>query len=99
MNQFPLYTSLSKNLPKKDLTVAEKKAFIKHIKNMDKTACELVYALIRVYYLNNEDYISGFTIPYGGNFIKDELKFDLELLPKKLKQLLNRFVLLHIDKT
>ena len=98
MNQFPLYISLSKNIPKKDLSIAEKKAFIKNIKKIDQNGFELVYTLIRVYYMNNEDDISGFTIPYGGSFVKDELKFDLEIFPKDLKHILNKFLLLHIEK-
>ena len=98
MNQFPLYTSLLKDLPTKDLTIIEKKEFVKNIKKLDQDGCDLIYALVRVYYLDKEDNISGFTLPYGGKFVKRDLKFDLELLPKELKQLLNKFIFMHLKK-
>jgi hypothetical protein len=98
MNQFPLYTSLSIDIQKKDLTIVEKKEFIKNIKKLDQNGHDLIYALIRIFYLDKEDNISGFTLPYGGKFIKNDLRYDLESLPCKLKQLINKFIFMHIKK-
>lgn len=98
MNQFPLYTSLFKDIPTIDLKGHEKKEFCKNIKKLDQNGYDLIYALIRIYYLDNEDSILGFTLPYGGKYIKNDLKFDLEVFPSKLKQLLNKFIYVHLKK-
>ena len=68
------------------------------IKTIDDNTAELIYALIRVYQLeNNENNISTFTVPYDGKFIDNEIKFDLNELPIKLKHILFKFLKLHCN--
>jgi hypothetical protein len=65
------------------------------IKKIDDNTSELVYALIRVYQLENNENISTFTLPYDGKFIDNEIKFDLNELPNKLKHILLKFLKMH----
>ena len=96
---FPLYDSLTKNLPKKDLSVKQKKDFITDVDIFDQNGIELLYALTRVYQLQNNDYSnSNFNLPYGGKFIKEEIQFDLDDFPIPLKRILYKFVLKHKKK-
>ena len=97
MNQFPLYNNLLTDISSKDLKTIEKRNFIKNIKKLDQNGFELIYVLIRVYYIDKEDSTS-FTIPYGGKFVKEDIKFDLEVLPFTLKQILYKFIFMHIKK-
>lgn len=97
-SQFPLYNSLYKDLPDKDLKIADKKKFISHIKKIDQKGYDLIYTLIKVYYLNNEIDTTIYTIPYGGKFINKDLIFDLNEIPIKLRQLLYKFLNMHIEK-
>lgn len=93
MNQFPLYSVLNVNLPSKDLTAAQKNNFIKKIPLMDKDGRELIYALIRFY--NCENPSPSF---YDSIVSKNSVMFDLEHFPIPLKQLLYKFILLHLKK-
>jgi hypothetical protein len=94
---FPLYTSLSKDLPDKDLTNTQKNDLVKKISNMDSNGYELVYALIKIYYINS-DKNSLFNIPYEGKYVKDEICFDVDKLPCKLKQLVYKFAKLNTKR-
>jgi len=37
-------------------------------------------------------------IPYGGIFVKNDIKFDIDLFPIKLKHIIYTFVLKHTKK-
>jgi len=98
---FPLYDSLTKSIPKKDLSIKQKKDFITDIQIFDQDGIELIYALTRVYKLQNNDDThnnSNFNLPYGGKFIKDDIKFDLDDFPIPLKRILYKFVSKHKKK-
>lgn len=97
MSNFPLYTTLSKGLPKKDLTIAQKNDFVRRITKLDSEAYDLIYALIKCYYLEHENGDS-FTIPYNGTLAKDRINFNLLKFPNKLRQLLYKFVTVHKKK-
>lgn len=97
MSQFPLYMSLLKDIPKVDLKTTEKREFIRTVKKMDQYGYDLIYALIKVYYTDKAENISNFTLPYNGKFVKNDIKFELDMLPFVLKQILNKFVHLHIN--
>ncbi len=97
MSNFPLYTTLINNLPKKDLTIVQKNDFIKRSKKLDSEAYDLIYALIRSYYLEHESGDS-FTLPYKGKIAKDCLEFNLLDLPIPLRQLLYKFITIHKEK-
>jgi hypothetical protein len=98
MSKFPLYDSLSKDLPETDLTSTEKRLFIKRISKIDKHGHELVYALIRMYQVENNDENTSFTLPYNGTFLDSDIHFDLDKFPINLKQILFKFLSAHMDK-
>lgn len=98
MSQFPLYTTLMNNLPTKDLSVPQKADLVKKIGTMDTEAHELVYALVKCYYIehNKGDTL---TLPYKGQLSKkDGVEFDLLEMPIELRQLLFKFVTVHRKK-
>jgi len=96
MSKFPLYDNFSKDLPKGDLTISQKKLFIKYVQTMNNKGCELIYALIRMHQIENSEQNTSYTLPYGGSFINTEIIFDLSKLPLKLRQILFKFSQAHI---
>lgn len=98
MSNFPLYDSLSAESENIDLTTKQKDELIKLIKNFDdddEEGNERIYVLIRMFQLENSEDKSTFKIPYGGKYVKNDLKFDLNDLPFKLKQIIYKFVKIH----
>jgi len=99
MSNFPLYDNLINEIKtEEDLTTKQKDEFIKLVANIDENASELIYALIRVYQLENSENKNTFTLPFNGTFINDTIKFDLNELPNKLKQVLYKFIVLNKTK-
>jgi len=96
---FPFYDSMIKDVKDKDLTIKQKNDFITRIGKMDENGTELVYALIRIYEMHHEENTGTYKIPYNGKYIdKNNIQFDFDLLPNKLKQLLYKFVNIHLKK-
>jgi hypothetical protein len=99
MSNFPLYDNIINEVKtEEDLTTKQKDEFIKLVENVDENASELIYALIRVYQLENSENKNTFTLPYNGTFVNDTIKFDLNELPNKLKQILYKFIVLNKTK-
>jgi hypothetical protein len=98
MSKFPLYDSLSKDLLDKDLTLPQKRVFIKRISKIDSNGHDLVYALIRMYQVENNEENISFTLPYNGTFIDSDINFDLDKFPLNLKQIIYKFLGVHIEK-
>ena len=99
MSKFPLYDSLSKDISTEDLSTIQKRTFIKRVEKMDNNGYELIYALIRMYQIeNNEDDNTSFMLPYNGIYVETDINFDLDNFPKYLKQILFKFVSMHLDK-
>jgi hypothetical protein len=96
MNSFPLYSVLSENIPKKDLTIPEKTDFMKKIIELDVDGYELIYALIKYYYIQDKG--NAMSIPYKGTVLKNAVKFNLLDFPSQLKQILYKFILMHRKK-
>ena len=96
MSNLPLYEILLKETSNEDLTSKEKDNFMKLVKNLDQKGFEIVYALIRIFQLENNEDKSTFKIPYGGKFVNEDLNFNLNDLPCHLKQILYKFLELHI---
>ena len=87
MSKFPLYDSLLKDITtENDLTVTQKRSFIKRVLKIDKNGHELIYALIRMYQVENNEENTSFTLPYNGTYIENNICFDMDKLPNKLKQ-------------
>lgn len=101
MNSFPLYNNLKKDLPKKDLIIKQKEELINCILKMDSNSKEIIYVLIQYYNSEyNTDKCSD-DIPY--NAIKKQnsdtecdISWSLTDIPIQLRQLLYKFMLLHI---
>lgn len=97
MSNFPIYDNLYKECKNKELTVKQKNEFISKIVNIDCEGAELIYALIRHYELNNDN-LATYKLPYTGKYINNEIVFDLDDLPYKLKQILYKFLNMYINK-
>ena len=98
MSKFPLYDSLLTDIPTKDLTVTQKRLFIKRIEKIDMNGHELIYALIRMNQVENNEENTSFTLPYNGIYVESDICFDLDKLPNVLKQILFKFMGVHIAK-
>jgi hypothetical protein len=100
MSNFPLYDSLNKDFPKKDLTVKEKEDFLNKIENIDDTGRDLVYTLIQVYSSQNEKDISLDVLPYKGireqtSKGNENLTWNFTDFPIKLRHILYKFIQMH----
>jgi hypothetical protein len=100
MNSFPLYNQISNNVSNIDLTPAEKEFFAENIKNMDELGRELLFVLIYQFYFENKKKGKN-AIPYKGkkeNIDNDLYNFtwNLQDLPTTLKQILLKFIKMHI---
>jgi hypothetical protein len=89
---FPLYESL-KNDEFKELTDDEKDALINKIKVMNDDKQEIVYALMKAYYIEEQETLSN-ELPYNGKELKNRIKFDLDQIPSKLQYILKCFSLI-----
>ena len=97
MSKFPLYDSLSKDIPDLDLSLPQKRVFIKRISKIDNNGHDLVYALIRMYQVENHEKNTSFTLPYNGTFIDKDIKFELDNFPITLKHILFKFLGVHLE--
>jgi hypothetical protein len=98
MSKFPLYDSLSKDIPINNLNTTQKKSFIKRIEKIDDEGCGLVYALIKMYQTENNEDNTSFTLPYNGKYINNDMNFNLEEIPGNLQQILYKFLGIHLSK-
>ena len=96
MSQFPLYDIISDGIPDKDLTRPQKKCFMKKIIKMDKDGESLIYTLIRVFHSKN--ILSPDIGLYNSILDGTNISFDLEKFPNKLKQILYKFIGIHLNK-
>ena len=97
MSNFPLYDNLFNEITtNEDLSDKQKDEFMKLSKTLDVTGYEIIYVLIRVYQLENTEDKSTFKLPFGGKFLKEDIKFDLNALPNRLKHMLHKFINIHV---
>lgn len=97
MSTFPLYEQMSRDIKNKDLTKKQKKEFVTLVSKIDTHGAELMYVLIRIFEMNNSKMSGTYKLPYSGTYTsKNDITFDLESLPIKLKQLLFKFINIHI---
>ena len=76
MSKFPLYDSLYKEADDKDISSSHRKNFLSKITSLDQDGYELVYVLIKIYYLKHND-DSGIVLPYNGKYVnKTDISFD-----------------------
>lgn len=100
---FPLYTNLSKDIPKKDLSVKQKEEFIEKISTIDDNGRDLVYVLIMFYANDHKNDHKNDKLPYDG--IQEDYKKNLCNLtwnfsdfPQDLRHILYKFLKIHIKK-
>lgn len=90
---FPLYERLVHTDDEyKELNDEQKDALIDKFKSMSDEKQEIVYALIKAYYMEEQkQFMSTSELPYSGKTLKNRLKFDLDCIPSKLQYILNEF--------
>ena len=89
---------MAKNIKSKDLTVKQKDDFISKINKIDDSGAELIYTLINVYDSKTDTDNKENVLPYEGVYDNNEVKFDIEKFPLKLKQILYKFITIHCEK-
>lgn len=97
MSNLPLYDTLMNSTKNKDLTAAQKVSLVNKIEGMDHNGHEIVYVLIKTYYINTENK-TPYSIPYIGEVNDDTVTFDMNNFPPKLKQILNEFAKMHYKR-
>lgn len=87
----PLYDTLLREITDVDLTTAQKTETIKNIKKIDTAGHELLYVLIKIY---------EHQFPFNNEMkqTKNDIKIDLEKLPNRLKQIIHRFSVKHLQR-
>jgi hypothetical protein len=101
MSKFPLYDNLSKDIPEDDLTLAQKRNFVKRVDKSDQEGHNLIYALIKMYNIeekDDDDTNTSFTLPYNGLYVERDILFDIDNFPIPLKHILYRFSTAHVVK-
>jgi len=93
MITFPLYDNLISQVEEKELTLLEREKLCVDIKKLDSKGHELMYALIKVYHMKNEE--NAYKLPYGMKSLKAGHRVDLNVLPFQLQQILVKFIELH----
>ena len=100
MSNFPLYHSMLSAVKPKDLTIKQKDDFISKLKHIDDNGTELIYALIKYFEIEHDekDKTNVYKLPYAGEYTTDgNIVLNLENFPVKLKQVLYKFINIHID--
>jgi hypothetical protein len=93
---YNLYVSL-KEPRKETFTLAQKDGVLKNISTLDEKGQEMVYMIIKYYFLEHENNKNTDAIPYEGKFVSKNLRFDLEKFPSKLKSMLHKFISMHLS--
>ena len=90
---FPLYERLSRaDEDYKELNDEQKDELVNKFKGMSDEKQEIVYALIKAYYMEEQQqFMSTSELPYSGKALKSRLKFDFDCIPSKLQYILNEF--------
>ena len=86
----PIYDYLESISSNNNLSEKKKEEFINSIKNMNLKDLEIIYAIIKIHFINYSS-TSTYILPYGGKQQKGGIKFDLDLLPGKLQNMLYNF--------
>ena len=97
MTSFPLYDNLIKDIEPnvEPLNKAKKEKLISDIKLLDNNGHELIYTLIKVHHIENDE--QDYKLPYGMKSLKLGLRTDINQLPYTLQHIINNFVKLHLE--
>ena len=85
---FPIYETLKKNVFV-ELIDEEKDQLVDLFKTMSDEKQEIVYALIKAYYIEENAFSDS--LPYNGKILKQRIKFDLNQMPSRLQFILKCF--------
>lgn len=88
---------MKSGIPNSDLSTENKAEFIADIPTLDETGMELIATLIRAHQIETTSKRVDTSLPYKAMSNGDDMLFDLEALPNPLKQILYKFVKIHID--
>lgn len=95
MSLNPLYYSLKNDTKPLDLTPEQKEDLLFNIKKMDEKGCELFFILLKLHEIDTmPEALDG--LPYECRYVSKEYRFDLEKFPDHLKQILYKFVKMHV---
>lgn len=101
---FPLYENLKQDLPKKDLTTAEKEQFMRIIRDIDEYGRDLMYVLIQCYRLEHTPECTS-TLPYKGTEMASgdgsetsSIYWNFLEFPIPLRHILYKFIRLNQEK-
>lgn len=95
---FPLFETILKltdSSLNKNIGYEERIALGQEIKELDRTAHEYIYAIIRTYQLEMEK-DSFDNLPYNMKVNKNGVKFEMSKMPNRLILILKEFVQLHV---
>lgn len=105
MSKFPLYDTLVKNIPKKDLTSEEKENIINILNTLDQDGFNILYTIIHVFAINNktksiQESLSSGKVPFKGKKeVNDDMtcnfRWNFNDFPIKLKHIISKFLLMH----
>lgn len=98
---FPLFDQLKRDCEaknSKELSSAQKKTLEKKFESMDQEGFNIIFALIYAYAIQNDNLTDKNFIPYEGTLSDNNYKFDLDKLPKMLKIIVHKFILMHYKK-
>lgn len=98
---FPLFDQLKRDCEaknSKELSSAQKKTLEKKFESMDQEGFNIIFALIYAYAIQNDNLTDKDFIPYEGTISDNDYKFDLDKLPKMLKIIIHKFILMHYKK-
>ncbi len=79
------------------MSLEEKTNLIKLVKKIDTDGCELIYAIVKCYQIENDKHFSS-TLPYEGKTVKTGMKWDIDKLPNKLLRMIEIFLKKHVLK-
>jgi hypothetical protein len=96
---FPLFDTIYQETEaiQSPLQYEEKMELCNEIKDLDQEGFDLVYAIIRTFYLAKENGHYEF-VPYSPKINKTGYKFDTTFLPPRLLIMIRHFVTLHRNK-
>ena len=86
---FPLYDTFYGMITEEPLSEESKEEFMTEIGNLSVNHAELVYMLIKTYAQRTHE--TNF-LPYGGKILKKGVRFDFNMCPHPLQQILYLFV-------
>ena len=94
---FPLYDTVVSNIDLDAIQndTVDRSKLVKTIHALDQDGKNKVYALIR-YYDNRSREELSYTLPYNGQYLDNELIFDLDRFPNPLQHILVEFTQLHL---